>query len=59
MQLPSGSSWQPVVIATCARCEEPAEGWAYVRTERGSFRLELCERHLGEVLDGARPMEGG
>jgi hypothetical protein len=56
MQEPLAPRWVPVVIATCARCDDPADGWALVDTGEGSYRLDLCERHLGEMLDGARPV---
>ncbi len=55
MQDQLGPRWVPAVVTTCARCDERAEGSVLVGTRDGSFRLELCARHLGEMLDGARP----
>jgi hypothetical protein len=42
----------------CAWCFDPAIETAVVRVRGDQREIDLCDRHLREVLTGARPISG-
>jgi hypothetical protein len=42
----------------CAWCFDPATETALVTAQGDQSEVDLCDRHLQEVLTGARPIRG-